>query len=87
MSAAFSALFGTPVTAAVFSMEMVSVGVMYFSAIVPCMVSSLTGFLVAGAFGVPPTIFSITKVPAVNVGSVGLVIVLGVLCAGLSIVF
>lgn len=87
MSAAFSALFGTPVTAAVFSMEMVSVGVMYFSAIVPCMVASLTGFLVAGAFGVPPTIFSITKVPAVNMGSVGLVIVLGVLCAGLSIVF
>ena len=29
MSAAFSALFGTPLTAAIFSMEVVSVGVMY----------------------------------------------------------
>ena len=31
MSAAFAALFGTPMAAAVFSMEMVSVGVMYYS--------------------------------------------------------
>ena len=36
MSAAFSALFGTPLTAAMFAMEVVSVGVMYYAAIVPC---------------------------------------------------
>lgn len=34
MSAAFSALFGTPMAAAVFSMEVVSVGVMYYAALV-----------------------------------------------------
>ena len=43
MSAAFAALFGTPMAAAVFSMEMVSVGVMYYSALVPCVMSALIG--------------------------------------------
>ena len=41
MSALFSALFGTPVTAAFFAMEVVSVGIVYYSAFVPCMVSSI----------------------------------------------
>lgn len=43
MAAAFSGLFGTPITAAVFAMEVVSVGVMYYAAIVPCIVSALVG--------------------------------------------
>lgn len=41
MSAAFSALFGTPMAAAVFSLEVVSVGVMYYTALMPCMIASL----------------------------------------------
>jgi H+/Cl- antiporter ClcA len=41
MSACFSALFGTPVAAAIFSMEVVSVGVMYYAALVPCVISAL----------------------------------------------
>ena len=51
MSAAFSALFGTPITAAVFSMEVVSVGVMYYAAIVPCLISAQVGLLIARCFG------------------------------------
>lgn len=43
MSAAFAALFGTPMAAAVFSMEVVSVGIMYYSALVPCVISALIG--------------------------------------------
>ena len=42
MSAAFAALFGTPMAAAVFSMEVVSVGVMYYAALVPCMFAAFT---------------------------------------------
>ena len=41
MGAVFSALFGTPVAAAVFAMEVVSVGQMYYSALVPVTISSL----------------------------------------------
>lgn len=40
MSAAFSALFGTPMAASIFSMEVVSVGIMYYAALVPCVFSA-----------------------------------------------
>lgn len=39
MSAVFSALFGTPITAAVFALGVTSVGIMYYSALVPCLMS------------------------------------------------
>lgn len=42
MSAAFSALFGTPMAAVVFPLEVISVGVMYYAALVPCAFSSFT---------------------------------------------
>lgn len=35
MSAAFSALFGTPLTATIFAMEVVSIGIMEYAALVP----------------------------------------------------
>ena len=41
MSAAFSAIFGTPIAASIFSMEVVSVGVMYYAALVPCVFAAL----------------------------------------------
>ncbi|MDD2980243.1 MAG: chloride channel protein [Hespellia sp.] len=40
MSAAFSTLFGTPLAAAIFPMEVISIGVMYYSALVPCVFAS-----------------------------------------------
>ena len=51
MSSAFSALFGTPMTAVLFSMEVVSVGVMYYAALVPCTVASLAAFQMAQSMG------------------------------------
>lgn len=48
MSACFSALFGTPMAAAVFSMEVVSVGLMHYAALVPCVLASLIAAGVAG---------------------------------------
>lgn len=40
MSAAFAGLLGTPMAAALFPIEVVSVGVMYYSALVPCVFSA-----------------------------------------------
>lgn len=47
MSAAFSALFGTPMAAVIFPMEVISVGVLYYAALVPCVFASFTAQYVA----------------------------------------
>ncbi|MEG1541871.1 MAG: chloride channel protein, partial [Oscillospiraceae bacterium] len=87
MSAAFAALFGTPLTAAVFSMEMVSVGVMYYAAIVPCTLSAILGLSLAKLLGVAPTAFVLSGVPAFSLVVLLQVMALGVGCALLSIAF
>lgn len=87
MSAAFTALFGTPLTAAVFSLEVVSVGVMYYSALVPCLCSALVALLTAGALGAHPAAYSVTGVPALGAVSLVQTVVLGACCALLSVVF
>lgn len=87
MSAAFSTLFGTPMAAAIFPMEMISVGVMYYMALVPCVVSSLTAHSVALLLGVTGETFSISPIPALELKPVLLVTFVAVLCAFLSIAF
>lgn len=87
MSAAFSALFGTPMAAAIFSMEVVSVGIMYYVALVPCVISSLVAHAVASSFGVSEELFLIEAIPAFHVKSAVTISLLAVLCAGVSIVF
>lgn len=87
MSALFSALFGTPITAMVFSMEVVSVGIFHYRALVPCMVSSFTALIVTGLFGIKGEHFLLRCAVSYDVRTVLMVIVLASLCAGLSIVF
>ena len=87
MSAAFSALFGTPMAAAVFSLEVVSVGVMYYTALMPCMIASLIASHFAAGMGVTPEAFHVVNIPALSLET-GLkmgVVALG--CAVISIVF
>lgn len=87
MSAAFAALFGTPVTAAIFPLEVVSVGIMHYSALVPCVLCAMIASEIAVSFGVHPESFPVTEVPALGFLSVGKLIVLAVLCSVLSILF
>ena len=65
ISAGFSALFGTPLAAAFFSLEVVSVGIMHYSALVPCVTAALTGYYMAGLFQLPPEVFPVTDVPTI----------------------
>ncbi len=87
MSAAFSALFGTPLTAAMFAMEVVSVGVMYYAAIVPCVLSAIVGLGVAKYFGVAPTAFDLQGVPDLSPLTLAQTIGMGLLFALVSILF
>lgn len=87
MSAVFSALFGTPLAAAVFSLEVVSVGSMPYFALLPCLFSSCAGWVVAGRFGLTGLFFSLDAVPALSLSSGVGILGLGVLCGLLSILF
>ena len=87
MSAAFSALFGTPMAAAIFSLEVVSVGVMYYAALVPCVFSSLVASLFASRLEIDPEQFFVSGAALFNVRSFVIMTILGILCAGLSILF
>ena len=87
MSAAFSALFGTPMAAAIFSMEVVSVGVMYYAALVPCVIAALVAHAIAAYFGAEAEIFLLQSLPDFTVGSAVKVSVLAVLCAFVSVLF
>lgn len=87
MSASFSALFGTPMAAAIFSMEVVSVGIMHYSALVPCVIASLIAHGIATSFGVTAETFSLGRLPAFTVTSAIQISLLAILCAALSILF
>ena len=85
MSAVFSALFGTPLTASVFALEVISVGVIYYSALIPCLVAALVALQISVLFGAAPTRFALAAVP-VAAPMVVKVMGLSLLCTGLSIV-
>ncbi len=87
MSACFSALFGTPMAAAIFSMEVVSVGLMHYAALVPCVLASLIAYGVAGFFDIPPTAFSIGAVPGLGLVTGFKSIILAACLAAASILF
>lgn len=87
MSGAFAALFGTPMAAALFSMEVISIGVMYYAALVPCTFSAFIGAAVSKRLGLAPEAFSIGPVPEFSLKAALLMIVLGVLCALVSELF
>lgn len=87
MSAAFSALFGTPMAAAIFSMEVVSVGVMYYAALVPCVFSSLIASQFASDLGIRPEAFNVTNIPQFSMLPSIKIIILAMICAAISIVF
>lgn len=86
MSAGFSALFGTPIAAAFFSMEVISVGIMHYSAIIPCSVAALTGFKISSYFGVAPALMNV-KIDSLNWEVYIKAAFIAVLCGLLSIIF
>lgn len=87
MSAAFSALFGTPMAAAIFSMEVVSVGIMHYAALVPCVISSLIARYIAAYFGLSSEIYEIPNIPAFTIKSAIMICIFAVICGIASILF
>ncbi len=87
MSAVFAALFGTPLTAAFFAIEVISVGVIHYAALVPCLISAIVAYEIALlGFGIMPVSFATVQMDA-SADVVLKVIVLAILCALVSILF
>ncbi len=87
MSAVFTALFGTPLTATVFSIEVVSIGILHYSALLPCFLASLVSYAVALALGVAPTAYLLAGGPALRALPLLQTGVLAAACAVVSIAF
>lgn len=87
MSAAFSAVFGTPLAAVIFPMEMVSVGIMYYAALVPCTVASLTAHQIAQLCGIEGEQLLVSSIPEFTLINTGKIGILAIFCAFLSIAF
>lgn len=87
MSAAFSALFGTPMTAAFMAMEIENVGIMYYSALVPCVISALVATGISRYLGVSAEVFTVNVVPEFSLYNAVFTGILGILCAVVSVIF
>lgn len=87
MSAGFAALFGTPMAAALFSLEVISVGIMQYSALVPCIISAFTARFIAAAFGVGAEAFTVLAVPEFTPVRMVVFLLFGGVLGGLSLFF
>ncbi len=85
MSGCFAALFGTPISATIFSMEVISVGIMYYAALVPCTISAIIGSCISTFLGVHPTHFDIGVLPSFTVNNIVKLMFIAVLFALASI--
>lgn len=86
MAAFFTALFGTPLTAAVFSIAVVSVDAFYHAALFPSIVAALVAYGVSRLLGVAPTQFAVAA-PALEPGLLIRTAALAALCALVSVLF
>ena len=87
MAGAFSAVFGTPLAATVFTLEVVDVGSMQYAALLPCLISALIGVWISSGMGLSPTAFAVADYAAPTPGNLIRVLLLGLLLAALSIAF
>ena len=86
MAAGFSGLFGTPLAAGIFAMEIAD-GTLHYAVLLPCMLSSIVARVTAEKFGIQAAAFTVTGYPDLTLHSVLAVLVFGVMCALLSILF
>lgn len=86
MSSFFSSMFGAPLTAAIFALEVVRVGYVHHYGFMPCILSSVIAYEISTRLGTAGVRFDVL-VPQISSGLVIKIIILGVLCALVSILF
>ncbi len=59
MAAGFGAVFGTPITGAIFAMEVLAIGRIKYDALIPCLIASILADITCSAYGIHHTRYSI----------------------------
>lgn len=85
VAAVFAALFSTPVAAVFFGLEFISVGVIYYSGLVPCLISSLTAYGVTKIMGIKSHQWNFISIPDITGVLLIKVFIIGIMAALLSI--
>jgi H+/Cl- antiporter ClcA len=62
----FGAVFGTPLTGAIFAMEVLAIGLVDFQSMVPCLIASIIGDWTTTAWGIHHTQYSISPLVQMN---------------------
>ncbi|OEH85122.1 voltage-gated chloride channel protein [Desulfuribacillus stibiiarsenatis] len=88
ISAAFAAAFGTPITGAIFGMEMVTLGKMKYNAFIACVVASFVAhYTTEKAWGVEHEKFIIQAIPELSIVTFAKVIAVSILFGLLSLLY
>lgn len=86
MAALFSAVFGTPLAACVFVLEVIMTS-LCLPAAIPVLISSITAFIISQLLHVHPERFSIGALPQFSLSAVGKVIVITAVCTLIAFIF
>lgn len=70
MSAVFAGLFGTPLTACLFTMEFASVGTIFSPALLPCFLAALVASQLSSALGVHAEVFPLNTAVTLGFGNI-----------------
>lgn len=79
IAAGFGAVFGTPLTGAVFALEVLAIGRIKYNALLPCLIASLFADIVCNAWGIHHTHYTIQ-----STASFDYILLLKVIVAGVA---
>jgi H+/Cl- antiporter ClcA len=74
IAAGFGAVFGTPLTGAVFALEVLTIGRMSYAALVPCLLASLVADRTVAAWGIHHTLYRIAPLVGGGIAHVDIVL-------------
>ncbi len=87
MAGLFAALFGTPVTAAVFVVEFVSVGTVMYAGFLAAVISSFVALWAAMLLGCEYSSFVLADVPEISIAAFSRVLLLALVIAAAAVLF